>query len=150
MSKSQVTRIGCYGIITQESSILLCRLGDGLEHTGRWTLPGGGQDFGETLEETVVREVWEETGLTVSVESLVSYSSKIWQRAESDIHSFQFLFSATVIGGELRNEMDGSTDLAEWVNFDAISSDNSVDIVHRALEHVKQLSEYPPTSCRNG
>jgi len=38
-------------------------------HDGRtyWTLPGGGLDPGETFEQAVVREAWEETGLEVEV-----------------------------------------------------------------------------------
>jgi 8-oxo-dGTP diphosphatase len=36
-----------------------------------WTLPGGGVQNGETLEQTVVREVKEETGLDVMVAELL-------------------------------------------------------------------------------
>lgn len=35
---------------------------------GRWTLPGGGIEQGETAAETAVREVWEEVGAHVFVE----------------------------------------------------------------------------------
>ena len=114
--------------------ILLCRLGEGMVHKGKWTLPGGGQNFGETLEQTVAREVLEETGFTVHVGSLVSHGSVIWQAPEKDIHSFQFLFSATVRSGEITHEIGGSTDHAAWVELESISCDNAVDIVLRAKE----------------
>ena len=39
---------------------------------GKWELPGGGVEFGEAPEDTVVREVKEETGMSVAVISLIS------------------------------------------------------------------------------
>lgn len=143
MPKPQVTRIGCYAVISEDSRILLCRLGEGMGHKGMWTLPGGGQDFGETLEETAIREVYEETGLNVQTGPLISYTSGIWQLPEKDMHSFQFLFSASVISGNLTHEIDGSTDLVEWVEIEVLTIDNAVDIVHRAKEFLMRPACLP-------
>lgn len=46
-----------------EGAVLLIQRSD----NGRWALPGGGHDVGESISDTVVREVWEETGIKAEV-----------------------------------------------------------------------------------
>ena len=136
-TNSQVTRIGCYAVISEEKKILLCRLCDGLAHHGKWTLPGGGLDFGETLEQATEREVFEETGLRVSVKSMLNHSSHVGNHIDKVMHHFPFMFSVDIVGGELTYEVNGSTDKVQWIDFDSISDENSVDIVHRAVGILK-------------
>jgi len=66
--------IGCGVIIENENGeILLQRRTD----DGTWGTPGGGMNYGETYTETAIREVFEETGLTVSELKLFGiYSGK--------------------------------------------------------------------------
>ena len=66
-------KIGSSAIILDEtrSKILLTRRTD----NGRWCLPGGATDAGESLEGCCVREVWEETGLEVRVVRLLGIYS---------------------------------------------------------------------------
>ena len=56
-------KLGCAAIIPDDTGkhIVLTRRTD----NGRWCLPGGAMDPGESLEECCRREVWEETGLIV-------------------------------------------------------------------------------------
>jgi 8-oxo-dGTP diphosphatase len=53
-----------------EGRLLLIQRGHD-PHRGRWTLPGGRVEAGETLEQAVVREIREETGLDVRVGAVV-------------------------------------------------------------------------------
>jgi 8-oxo-dGTP diphosphatase len=60
------------GIIMQEDHVLLVKRSPNAKvgsHT--WECPGGKIDFGETLENALVREVFEETGLFVSLSKLL-------------------------------------------------------------------------------
>ena len=54
--------VGCGAIIEKDEKILLQHRTD----EDNWCIPGGVMELGETFEETVTREVYEETGLHLS------------------------------------------------------------------------------------
>jgi mutator protein MutT len=61
----------CAIVLDERGRVLLHRRSD----NGRWALPGGAIEIGETAEQAVVREVFEETGYTVKVMRLVGVYS---------------------------------------------------------------------------
>jgi len=65
-------RVAVSALIFDEERILLAHRRD----IDWWNLPGGGMEVGETVDEAIRREVREETGLEVEVESLVGVYSK--------------------------------------------------------------------------
>ena len=77
---------------------------------GRWSLPGGGLEVGETLEAGVAREIEEETGLIVSVGPVVEVFDRILLddagRVEYHFVLVDFLCRAT--GGTLAPGSDVS------------------------------------------
>jgi 8-oxo-dGTP diphosphatase len=64
----EVAAVGAIAVV--DGALLLIRRGQAPSR-GRWSLPGGRVETGETVEEAVVREVMEETGLVVEVHALV-------------------------------------------------------------------------------
>ena len=60
-----------------------------------WTPPGGGVEFGESLEETVIREVKEETGLDVEVGPL----RYVLDFIRMPLHAVSFYFECRAPGG---------------------------------------------------
>lgn len=75
-----------------------------------YAIPGGAQDVGETIVQTVVREVREETGITVEVIALVGiYSDPEHVIAFSDgeiRQEFSICFRANQVGGEIRTSSE--------------------------------------------
>jgi 8-oxo-dGTP diphosphatase len=65
-------RVSVYAIIFEEGRVLLAHRND----IDWWNLPGGGMEAGETVEEAMIREAREETGLEVAIERLVGVYSK--------------------------------------------------------------------------
>ncbi|WP_330478293.1 NUDIX domain-containing protein [Streptomyces platensis] len=73
---------------------------------GLWALPGGGHDIGESIAETVVREVEEETGIAVAVDGVSGlYTDPRHVMAYDDgevRQQFSICFRAHPTGGSLR------------------------------------------------
>jgi 8-oxo-dGTP diphosphatase len=90
-----------------------------------WGLPGGGLEYGEHPEEAVIREVWEETGLSIGIEKLLLVNSWLPDRV-----GLYYLCSIT--GGTF-----GPSD--EVSDFDYFSLSNLPDVKPIDIKMIKRL-----------
>ncbi len=111
--------------------ILLTKRGD----NGRWCLPGGQLDSGESVSETCAREVMEETGLVVDVGHLIAvYSSPNMVLSYDNEHKYQvisFHFEVTIIGGELG--LSNETTEVGYFSHDEIKN---MDVMEHHLQRI--------------
>jgi 8-oxo-dGTP diphosphatase len=136
--------VGVGAVVVREDCILLVRRGKA-PLAGEWSLPGGAVELGETLEEAIVREVAEETGVQVTPIQVLQAFDHIDRDADGRIRFHyvlvDFLCSVESPGGvgapertncELRPASDVSD--ARWVRWEGRRTLEEFSLTERALE----------------
>ena len=138
------TRVAAYAMcIDRFNRLLLARIAAGYPAAGLWTLPGGGLDFGEDPADAVLRELTEETGLSGRlvclgfVDSLTNGPMVEAGKAYGPWHGIRIAYRVEITGGDLRDEVDESTDAAAWFSRDEIATIRRTELVDVALTFLK-------------
>ena len=133
-------RIAVYVVCRDnDNRILLTHLNlPGLPAHGAWTLPGGGMEWGERLEDTAFRELDEETGLRAVLGPVIGIWSDWLEAHETQRgapgHAVGILVEGRHVAGELRTDFPkGSTGGAAWFGPDEVSALVRVPLVDFAL-----------------
>lgn len=101
---------------------------------GYWALPGGRMDPDETIEETIVREVKEETGLDVIVISKSGEYVEKGFKDEVDYEYYPTCYVVKPVDGELKKQ-DSEIQEIELFSLDALPTP-------LAFEHDKMIKDY--------
>jgi 8-oxo-dGTP diphosphatase len=115
---------------------------------GRWSLPGGAVELGETLEASVAREMLEETGLDVDVGPVIEVFDRITVDDDRRVRYHYVLvdYLCWPVGGELRagGDVDDAVlvDPADLTKYDLTVKATAV--IERAL----QLAREAPRPAR--
>ncbi len=140
-SRSYPTRpyLAVSAAIFRDDKVLIVRRARPPAH-GLYTLPGGGVELGETLEEAVVREVLEETALKIAPVALAGYRQAIARDAAGRIerHFVILPFAARWLGGEV--SLNEELAEAHWLSPTAIAglttTEGLAQIVAAARERI--------------
>src|SRR5215217_3479297 len=95
-------------VVNHEGRILLQRRRD----NARWALPGGVMDIGESIAQTVTREVREETGLEVEPKNIVGVYSDpghVFAYDDGEVRQqFSVCFACRIVGGQVEPSDESS------------------------------------------
>ena len=75
-------------------------------YKGRWAIPGGGVEIGETVEQAAVREAKEETGLDIKLTGLVGVYSD--PNRDPRGHTVSIVYHAVPVGGDMKADTDAA------------------------------------------
>lgn len=132
-------RVAAYCVIVDdEDRVLLTRWIEG--RAPAWSLPGGGIEPGEDPADAARREVWEESGYEVRLDGLLGIDShvvpakkRLAKGASGPLHALRIIYRATITGGTLTHEVDGSSDMAEWIPLAKVRGVERVGLVDIGL-----------------
>lgn len=138
-----------YRIESGEVDVVICgrRSDDGWT----WGLPKGTPEPGETLEETAIREVTEETGLKVTLEAPIDAIQYWFVRPDDGVrcHKTVHFYLMSAVGGSL-SDHDHEFDEVRWSHgkesLHVLAYKNEIDILDKAIEMVSQRGREEGTS----
>ena len=119
---------------------------EGDRHGGTWTLPKGTPNPGETVEETAIREVQEETGLVVRIVAPLPSIEYTFVQGGTRIHKTVHYFLMRPVGGDLARH-DREFERVRWVHFEDARSlltfDTERSLVETAAGSLAALGPLP-------
>jgi len=116
------------GAILKDGKILLIKRKNN-PYKDKWALPGGFVEYGERVENTVVREVLEETGLKAAVKEIIGVYSD--PNRDPRGHTITIVYLLDFIKGELKSGDDAAD--AKFFNLD--------DLPDLAFDHDKIIND---------
>lgn len=125
-------------IFNEKGELLLQKRSD----KKKWGLPGGAIELGETFEDAVIREVWEETKLKVKPKSLIGIYTgpdyNVHYPNGDEVQPVAVLFNVEVTGGKLADKYDEETLELRYFdknNLPEIANKDFVDMIDDAFSN---------------
>jgi mutator protein MutT len=127
-------RVGVGAVILDGTRVLLARRGRA-PSAGKWSIPGGLVDVGERLEDALLREIEEESGLRVRLLGLCGVIDRVVREQDAVRYHYVIIdYAAEPVGGRLQAGSDAAE--VRWVEVDELdqydTTEGLADMVHRA------------------
>ncbi len=144
--------IGVGGIVFREDQVLLIKRGKE-PNLGRWSIPGGAVQTGETLKEAVIRELREETHLEVEVLVVTKVLDRIFRDPDGRVAYHYVLVDFLCHPKEGALKPDSDAEDARFVPLQELSSyslpTHTLEVIRRA-DRLRRHPEGNPSSAETG
>lgn len=128
-------RVGVGAVVLHKGRVLLVRRG-GQPSAGKWSLPGGLVELGETTTEAVRRELLEECSLAIRVVGVAGVVDRIVRDAQGRIRYHYVLVDYLASADSDRVTAGSDAGECRWVEVDRVEelevTEGLVDMIHRA------------------
>ena len=123
--------------------LILKRSTDSKTNSGKWELPGGKVDQGESFDQALIRETYEETKLKISLEHVIGISEQNLPL----IRAVHIIMSGNIIDGELTlsSEHEGYA----WVFFEDLYDYELADWLNDFVMNQKTVVDHPNEDKEN-
>jgi len=127
-------KVDVRGAVIREGQLLLVKE----RVDGKWTMPGGWADVGETPAQSIIREVWEESGFDVKpVKVLAVLDANRRGRPMEFYHAFKIIFLCEIVGGEAATSEETSD--VGFFDFDALPE---LSVNRTSPEHIAEIRRH--------
>lgn len=130
--------VGC--LLIKDNQILLVKRAEGLLEAGKWCLPGGFMERGETAEQAMARETLEESGWSMTNIRLFRINDSP-ERPHEDRQNIDFLYIANAATST--DAHDWETTALEWFSLTALPPEETVAFDH--FDTIKLYKDYLET-----
>ena len=120
--------VGVGAVVWKSDKFLLIKRGK-KPFFGKWSIPGGRQELGETAKQAAAREVYEETALNVKISSLIDVVDSIIKDEKEAVQFHSTLIDYT----------------AEWISGNAKAKSDAIDIAWHDIDELAGLGLWSET-----
>lgn len=120
-------RIGVCGVLTRDDSVYLIKDGT----TGKWELPGGAIEKGESIEKALSREFLEETGIKIKLDRFVTYKESFYYMRDPDTayQTLRLFFFVSPFGEPAKEK-------GAYISMGDLNSENMSELTFQVLREM--------------
>lgn len=136
MNSVHVQRVGTSAVIVNpDKKVLFVKRSKHDEFLpGVWELPGGGTEFGEDPESTLIREVREECGLDVSINYPVFTFSYFKPDGGTQKHIIDIAYLCTLINDRCEVKLSSEHEEYRWMKLDEVELHTTDQLKERLMQ----------------